>query len=147
MPTMIAELRRDESVRLTVYDDATGHPIVAGSHVIGNPTIGTGRNLVGRGITDDENNYLCQNDIADVCEELDEHFAWWEFLDPVRQRVMVNMCFNMGVAKLQGFPHFLAAAQSGNWQVAHDEMLNSAWANEVGDRAKRLASMMLTGVA
>jgi len=56
----------------------------------------------------------------------------------------MNMAFNMQ-GKLLGFRKFLAAAQRGDWNGAATEMLDSLWARQVGDRAKRLASMMRSG--
>lgn len=37
---LTTQIMADEGRRLQVYDDATGQPIVAGSRVVGNPTIG-----------------------------------------------------------------------------------------------------------
>lgn len=134
MPTMIAELRRDEGVRLKPYRDT-----------VGKLTIGVGRNLDDVGISEDEANAMLQNDISGACGDLDDALPWWETLDPVRQRVLVNMCFNMGIETLLGFHATLGAIQRGDWQAAHDGMLASHWADQVGARAQRLANMMLTG--
>lgn len=134
MPTMIAELRRDEGVRLKPYRDT-----------VGKLTIGTGRDLDDVGISNEENDFMLQNDIDRACASLDDHLPWWESLDPIRQRVLVNMCFNMGINSLLGFTHTLASIQQGDWQGAHDGMLASHWAQQVGARAGRLATLMLTG--
>ena len=57
------QIMHHEGVRLAVYDDATGKPIVAGDTVQGNPTIGVGRLLTDdRGITEDEVMMLLRND-------------------------------------------------------------------------------------
>lgn len=87
---------------------------------------------------------MYQNDIADTEAWLDRNLPWWRTLDPVRQRVLMNMAFNMQ-GRLLGFRNFLAAAQRADWNVAAAEMLDSLWARQVGDRAKRLASMMRSG--
>lgn len=144
MPTMEQELVRDEDNVLQVYDDATGNLLKPGMQVKGNPTIGVGINLL-VGITQDESMYLLNNRIAAAAADLEEQVPRWENLDPVRQRVMLNMCFNLGIHGLLGFPHFLAAMQAGNWQVAAQEMQNSAWWNQVGQRAVRLQYMVLNG--
>ena len=136
MPTMVAELRRDEGVRLKPYRDT-----------VGKLTVGTGRNLDDVGISDDENNLMISNDIGRTCAGLDKAIPWWRNLDPVRQRVIVNMAFNLGVYALLGFHDTLSAIQASDWQGAHDGMLASHWANQVGERAQRLASMILTGEA
>ena len=88
---------------------------------------------------------MYENDRAETEAWLDRNLPWWRALDPVRQRVMMNMAFNMQ-GKLLGFRNFLAAAQRRDWSTASAEMLDSLWARQVGDRAKRLASMMRSGV-
>ncbi len=73
-------------------------------------------------------------------------------MDEVRQRVIANMCFNMGIGNastgkgLLGFKNTLAAMQRGSYSMAAAGMLNSKWATQVGARATRLARAMETGV-
>ena len=55
------------------------------------------------------------------------------------------MCFNLGLGKLKGFKKFLRAMSTQVWNVAAEEMLDSKWANQVGERASRLALMVLEG--
>lgn len=128
-----AELMRDEGVRLKPYKDT-----------VGKTTIGVGRNLDDKGISRDEAVMLLANDIADAEGLLDRNLPWWTALDGVRQRVLVNMALNLG-GRLLGFKNTLAAIQRHDWQAAHDGMLDSLWARQVGQRAIRLAKMMLTG--
>ena len=128
-----AELTRDEDRRYRIYTDTVGK--VSG---------GIGRNLTDKGFRDSEIDLMYQNDIADTEAWLDRNLPWWRSLDPVRQRVLMNMAFNMQ-GRLLGFRNFLAAAQRADWSVAAAEMLDSLWARQVGDRAKRLASMMRSG--
>lgn len=131
---MITELVRDEGLRLKPYQDS-----------LGILTIGVGRNLRDRGITREEAYHLLQNDVADVQGDLDHALPWWRSLDEVRQRVLVNMCFNLGIDRLLGFKQTLAFVQDGRWEEAAQGMLNSAWAGQVRERASRLAEMMRTG--
>ncbi|WP_321944720.1 lysozyme family protein [Burkholderia cenocepacia] len=128
-----AELTRDEDRRYRIYTDTVGK--VSG---------GIGRNLTDKGFRDSEIDLMYQNDIAETEAWLDRSLPWWRTLDPVRQRVLMNMAFNMQ-GRLLGFRNFLAAAQRADWNVAAAEMLDSLWARQVGDRAKRLASMMRSG--
>lgn len=136
MPTLLAELKRDEGVRLKPYTDT-----------VGKLTIGVGRNLSDVGISDDECTAMLENDISRTAASLDAKLPWWRDLDPVRQRVMLNMCFNMGIAGLMTFVNTLAFIKSGNWSAAANGMLASKWATQVGARAQRLAQMMRTGSA
>jgi lysozyme len=63
----------------------------------------------------------------------------------VRFAVLVNMAFNLGVGGLLHFQNMLSFVKAASWVSAADEMLRSKWANEVGDRAQRLATQMRTG--
>ena len=90
-------------------------------------------------------NALLDQDLLNVYSDLDRNMPWWQTLSDVRQRVICNMCFNLGVSKLVGFRNTLAAMRQGDYVSAAQGMLNSAWAGQVGDRATRLAQMMRTG--
>jgi lysozyme len=89
---------------------------------------------------------MYRNDKARTLAWRDSNLPWWRDLDDVRQRALINMAFNLR-ARLLGFTNTLAAIQASDWQKAHDEMLDSLWAKQVGERAQRLASMILTGEA
>jgi len=111
----------------------------------GKLTIGVGRNLDDRGISEEEAFYLLDNDIADCVTDLQSHLSWFNRLDDVRKAVLVDMCFNLGINRLIGFENMLMATKYGEWDKAADEMLDSRWADQVGSRATELATMMRTG--
>lgn len=134
MHVFFTELNRDEGSRNKPYKDT-----------VGKLTIGIGRNLDDVGLSDDEIRYLCLNDIARVTIDLDTHLPWWRKLDDVRQRVLANMAFNMGIGGLLTFKNTLSAVQSGDYETASTRMMVSKWAKQVGKRAERLAFMMATG--
>lgn len=131
--TLIAELTRDEGRRLMPYVDT-----------VGKTTIGVGRNLTDVGITDAECDMMLSDDIDRTIAWLDVKLPWWRQLDPVRQRVIINMAFNMQGGLLT-FVNTLAAMQAGNYAAAANGMLASKWATQVGQRAQRLAAMMRNG--
>jgi lysozyme len=147
---LIAELRRDEGVRYSVYKDTKGID-----------TVGVGHNLQAKPmpagwscpLNDVQVNSLLDDDLEDVFHDLDRALPWWTDLSDVRLRVLTNMCFNMGIGRLLGFKKALIAMRQGKFSIAADEMLDSKWAREdVGigtpdkpGRALRLANMMRTG--
>lgn len=134
---MIAELRRDEGVVKHAYQDTEGLW-----------TIGVGRLIDqrrGGGLSDDEIDYLLANDVRRFAAELDDRLPWWRKLDPVRQRVILNMAFNLGTDGLLAFKNTLAAVKAGDYARAAVGMLASKWASQVKGRASRLAHMMKTG--
>ena len=111
----------------------------------GKLTIGVGRNLDDRGISPDEAMYMLANDIRDSRRELSAAFPWFDKLDEVRQAVLIDMCVNLGLSRLQGFRNTMALIGVGKYEAAAQEMLNSKWAEQVGRRAQRLSRMMATG--
>jgi lysozyme len=111
----------------------------------GKLTIGVGRNVEDLGITEEEALYLLRNDINRVNEELRDNFPWFKDLDPVRQDVLINLCFNIGLTKLFGFKKMLAALRDGNYEEAAIQMEDSAWRVQTGRRAHELIEMMKTG--
>ncbi len=140
------QLIRDEGVKLFVYDDANDNPVVPGYTLVGHPTIGIGRALDTRGITMAEALYLNNDDIQAVQNGLLDSLPWLANLDVVRFAALENMAFNLGVNGLLGFTETLAAIKQGNYELAAEDMLQSEWAQQVGDRANRLAQQIKTGV-
>lgn len=116
-------------------------------------SIGCGRNLDAKGLHDDEIALLLENDITEAIGNLDQHLPWWRELDRVRQLVLAEMSFNLGIGDAQtgkgllGFVNTLEHIRNGRWEQAADGMLASKWSKQVGARADRLAAMMRTGEA
>lgn len=100
--------------------------------------------LFGRKITKEDALFLLQNDIAEVTEQL-EKFEWFNRLDEVRQKVIVDMRFNLGMAGLLQFKRMIAALIDRDWIKASEQMVDSRWYHQVGNRSKRLVEMMRTG--
>ena len=109
-------------------------------------TIGVGRNLEDVGITEDEAKYLLQNDIDRILKEV-EHWSFLEKLNEPRQAVILDMVFNMGVSRFNAntWVKTFAAIQDEDWEKVANEMLDSKWAKQVGQRAIRLSQMMRKG--
>lgn len=110
----------------------------------GKLTIGVGRNLDDVGISKNEAMVLLENDI-DRAFTLAEGFDWFAGLSEVRQDVVVNMIFNMGLGKFKEFSQMISALERGRYELAAAEMLESKWADQVGGRATELAKMMKNG--
>lgn len=125
--------RRYEGLSVMPYKCPTGHL-----------TIGYGHNLE-NGISKEAAEFILEQDMAAAEKSVTKQFAWWKRLNEVRQFVLVDMCFNMGLGKLCTFKKMLSAVQRGDYTAAANEMLNSRWAVQVGRRAKELAEMMKTG--
>ena len=63
----------------------------------GKTSIGVGRNLTDNGISEDECDYMLENDIKRVCNNLDKHWIVWRTFPINAQDVVVDMTFNLGI--------------------------------------------------
>ena len=111
----------------------------------GKLTIGVGRNIEDNGISESEAYYMLDNDIAQCVLELFNNFPWAKTLSPRRQGVLIEMIFNMGIARFKQFKNMLSACQFGDFEKAANEALNSAWHTQVGKRAETLAKVLKEG--
>lgn len=134
---LTADLLRDVKVE-------EGLRLKAGADTVG-VVVGYGRNLTTNGLTQAEAEYLLANDVARTLADLEKYCAWWLTLDDVRQEVVADMAFELGVGGLLLFRDMLFALGRRQYDVAADAMLDSLWARQVPSRAQRLAAMMRTG--
>ncbi len=139
---MITAITIDLKRRLCRHEGVRLHPYRCTS---GKLTIGVGRNLDDKGLSRKEALYLLDNDLRRVELECAQTFDWFDRLDDVRKRVLIEMAFNLGITGLTKFRKMLAAVKAGNFEQARLEMLNSLWAKQVGRRADTLAHIMETG--
>jgi lysozyme len=130
-----AQLVRHEGLRLKPYRCTAGRL-----------TIGIGRNLDDRGITQKEAYAMLERDVLDFERQLlDEIPDIYNGLDEVRQSVLLNMCFNLGMKGLLEFKNTLGFVAAGDWERAANGMLASRWAKQVGMRAIELSELMRKG--
>ena len=136
MSELTEMLRKHEGVRDKVYLCSAGYE-----------TIGVGRNISedGLGLSDDEINYLLNNDIKRVREELTEEYYWFAGLDEARQDAMIDISFNLGQTRLRGFVKSLEAMAREDFDTAADEFMDSKRRAQVGDRAVEVTEIIRTG--
>jgi lysozyme len=133
--TLFEQLERHEGRRKFPYVDT-----------VGKVSIGVGRNLKDRGLSDDEIDYLLSNDLKECRDDL-ATFPWWDELDEVRRNVVMDMRFQLGAAGFRKFKATLGAVAAGNYTQAGEYMEASRWARQVPNRAARLIRWMKTGVS
>ena len=130
-----------------------GEVVTNGRHLIykcsaGYWTLGIGRNVDvngGLGLSDDEVDYLLENDIARVIKELSLAYSWFNDLDDVRRDAMIDISFNLGATKLRKFVLALDAMAKADYKSASEEFLDSDWSRTVKGRSIELAKMIATG--
>lgn len=130
-----SSLMLDEGYKRFVYEDS-----------LGIPTIGIGRNLRDKGISLAEARGLLQNDITQIWQEMTAKIPWILNLNAVRQNVLCNIAFNVGVIGLFKFINMLEACRLAKFAMAAEELLDSKAAKISPSRYKRLAIEIETGI-
>ena len=131
------QLKRDEGVVSHAYEDSLGFT-----------TIGVGRLIDmrrGGGLRDSEIDFLLSNDIEEKTAQVLAALPWASKLSEPRLGVLLNMAFQLGTRGILKFHRMLGSIEDGQYGEAAMEMLDSLWAQQTPERAKRLAKQMLTG--
>ena len=92
-------------------------------------------------LRDDEINLMLNNDITDVYRDLRKALPWYDKAPERVQRGLCNMCFQMGLSGLLRFKNTLKLLEQKRYEEAADEALNSTWAKQTPERAKRVTDL------
>jgi lysozyme len=124
-----------EGLRLKPYTDT-----------VGKLSIGVGRNLTDVGISALEAYDMCNHDIDRAEAAVAKRYPWIQDHDPVRQAVMVELAFNMGLRSLGGFVNTLRAFERKDYPAVAEGLRKSKWYRQVAtSRSARIIQMVLTG--
>ena len=108
----------------------------------GKITIGVGHNLTDLGLDPDVIELQFAHDIESAINTCKSLFDTWHNLPDMVQVVLADMAFNLGFHRLSKFRRMIKAVNANDFQTASIEMLDSKWANQVGDRANELSEIM-----
>ena len=133
-PELVEHVRRSEGLRLSAYQDTGGVW-----------TIGYGTNLQTLQI-DVETAERWLQERLDAALKQARGYSWFSALSRPRQNVVVDMIYNLGASRFNGFRKMHAALARNDFKDAAREMLDSKWATQVKGRAVKLARIMETGV-
>jgi lysozyme len=128
---LIKDIKRHEGFRQHIYLD-NGHY-----------SIGYGTSLK-NGITKEEAELLLIYRLAVVKASLNQ-YSWFRELDETRQKVLLNMGYQLGVKGLLSFKHMIWRIKKGYYKSAANAMIESKWYKQSGDRAKELVYIMKNG--
>ena len=141
-------LKRHEGLRLKPYRDTQGYL-----------TIGYGWNLDANPLPADY--AACLRVTGAITEAMADHlltisidtaernckamFPKFHEFSEVRKAALIDFFFNLGIGKVLTFKKALAAILDGDWDRAADEMQDSLWFSQVGDRGPEIVGMVRTG--
>ena len=124
--SIIDDLKQEEGFRSHYYKDSRGFL-----------TIGYGYNL-DKGMSEKVASALLELMVEEKVIELKAAIPFWNTLSQERKDVFVDMAYNMGTSGLLKFKNMLKAAEQGDIESVCNEMKNSAWYSQVGNRAVKL---------
>ena len=140
MDKLIDTLKRHEGIKHFAYRDS-----------LGILTIGCGRNISnspinkGIGISDDEIDFMLQNDIERTIKELSREYTWFNELEEgARRDAIINLHFNLGRPRFAKFKKAIAHMEAANHDMAAIEFLDSRWAKQVKGRSLEVTDMIKT---
>lgn len=111
---------------------------------VGILTIGVGHNIQERGISKAVSRLMLKEDIQDVVNDC-RTLSYWDDLGAVRQLVIADMVFNLGLSRFLIFVNLNKALAIQDYNLAGAEMTDSKWFKQVGRRAVKLRKAMISG--
>lgn len=108
----------------------------------GKLTIGVGRNLDDVGITDAEARFMLEGDIARCMGECVREFNWFVDAPELIKEAVINLVFNMGISRFRKFKKTIEHLSNKEYTLAGAELLNSRYADQVGQRAIDVANQI-----
>lgn len=70
----------------------------------------------------------------------------WNSCNEARQAVLISMVYQLGFFGFSKFRRMIAAVGEANWREASRQALDSQWAKQTPNRAKRHAEQLESGV-
>ena len=139
------DIKRHEGEVLEIYEDSLGYKTLGIGHLC-QPEDPEYKWEVGTKVSQEIVDMYYENDFDKHYKEAIHVFGSeenFEKLPEVIQRVLVNMCFNLGGTRFSKFKNMLGACRSHNWEQMAAEMENSRWYNQVGRRSVELQESVL----
>jgi lysozyme len=135
--------RSDEDGMFIPYEDSEGHLTIGYGHLVDE-----GEDYLDK-MTSEQADELFVEDYIYHRNKASEMPGWDKATDR-QKRGLVNLAFNMGPVWYKpdkekgrkGFPNFNAAAKGGDWNTAADELVNSKWYGQVGNRAEDVVDLI-----
>lgn len=96
-----------------------------------------------KGITKEQAFMLLDNDIKKCVKQLEKQSFWDAVSDSdERSRAIIDLCFNMGIGTLLTFKNTLKFIEEKDWKNAAENLVKSKWYGQVGDRGKRIVTLI-----
>ena len=135
------QLKIDEGCVYKIYNDHLGYPTFGIGHLVTESDPETGQTL-GTAVSEDRVTEAFKSDVQSVLSDCDILYPDFSSLPEEAQQIIANMMFNLGRPRLSKFVGMKRGVDSKDWNGAADEMVDSRWYRQVGERAERLVARM-----
>jgi GH24 family phage-related lysozyme (muramidase) len=138
---------KNEGIRNEVYKDSEGIPTIGigfnlqrsdAKRMLSSLGYDYDQLLSGRSKLSDEDMWkLFDNDLRSAISDAGRLVSNFDRLPDSARLVIVDMVFNLGPSRFSKFRKAIRAFERLDFGTAADEMVNSRWYHQVGDRSKR----------
>jgi lysozyme len=137
------EITRHEGCEYVTYKDTLGYLTGGKGHLLSQQECA--KFPLGTKLSEEQIDLWFEADILSAIRTAHKIYGpGYNSLDPVRQRVIVNLAFNLG-NKLAQFKNTLAHFRNNNWELAARGLENSLWYKQVGRRGPEICHAVRTG--
>lgn len=141
--TLTERVIRHEGLRLSKYQDQFGNWTIGVGHKI-TPADG---DTYDTPITEEQARELLETDLNIAQAGVNDNLPWTSSLSQVRQEVLVELAFWIGIVGLLAFKNMLAYLKSGDYDSAAQQLLSSKLHHEVPGRTEELEQLLRSGVS
>lgn len=132
-------LEDDEGRRIWPYTDTHGNLTWGIGHLMANGVTHEVETLLNQAV-----DLQFQADLSNAAEAM-AFMPAFQGMDPVRQAVLIDMAFNLGLHGLLGFTTFLDLMSKHQWAQAAADLRGTKVYQQLPHRYERLAAMIETG--
>ena len=129
--SLIDNIKISEGYRSKVYKCTEGYD-----------TIGYGFAIKDLELDEDICDMILERKVGKLVERLEKNLPYLRSLPKDAQDVLIEMAYQMGVSGLLKFKKTLMYVESKDYKDASVEMLDSRWAKQTPNRAKKLSDIM-----
>ena len=129
--TLIEAVKLSEGFRDRVYKDT-----------LGIDTIGYGFAIKDLVIDEDIAEMILRRKLEKLVEDTNRRFSFLKDLPEQAQDVIYEMCYQLGITGVSKFKKTLAYLENFEYKMASKEMLDSKWARQTPNRAKKLSDVI-----
>ena len=129
--TLIEAVKLSEGFRDRVYKDT-----------LGIDTIGYGFAIKDLVIDKDIAEMILRRKLEKLVEDTNRRFSFLKDLPEEAQDVIYEMCYQLGITGVSKFKKTLAYLENFEYKMASKEMLDSRWAKQTPNRAKKLSDVI-----